>query len=53
MHGHTNIKKEDQMGGEYGIIGVEDKCIQGLSCGGREEKIQLWKHKLSGRIILK
>jgi len=41
------------MGGVCDMIGVEDKCIQVLRCGGREEKIQLWKHKLNGRIILK
>jgi hypothetical protein len=39
--------KEDEMGGACGMNGVEDKCSRGLRCGGREEKIQLWKHKLS------
>jgi hypothetical protein len=34
-------KKEDEMGGACGMIGVEDKCIQGLKCGEREEKVQL------------
>jgi len=36
--------KEDEMGGTCGMIRVEDKCIDVLRYGGREEKIQFWKH---------
>jgi hypothetical protein len=36
----SDVTKEDEMGGACGGIGVEDKFIPVLRCGGPEEKRQ-------------